>query len=278
MKQTNLKARIMLEDQNVINTSSLLSPLTELKSKTSNHFTLIELLVVIAIIAILAGMLLPALNAARNRAYAIKCTSQQKQAYYPLIAYANDNNEFSVLSIGDDPINRNTWGLMLWSLDYFKGGETFDSYRKKNLVCPSIQTSPTAEAPLSAYYGLFRWPNGSGVSKTHYKYQENGVDRWSPIYKRISAPSQFGLLADSWQSANKRQWYTITTDYNNAGVPLPVSSGTAGVAAVHSKQGNMLMLAGNVRQWSTAELAKTKKGWSNGPFVNLLYYTGINFK
>ena len=45
MKQTNLKARIMLEDQNVINTSPLLSPLTELKSKTSNHFTLIELLV-----------------------------------------------------------------------------------------------------------------------------------------------------------------------------------------------------------------------------------------
>lgn len=69
--------------------------------KDSTEFTLIELLIVIAILAILCAMLLPALNAARDKGYAAKCMGNLKQQSVAFLQYTGDMEEWMPVSSSD---------------------------------------------------------------------------------------------------------------------------------------------------------------------------------
>ena len=58
------------------------------------NFTLLELLVTIAVIAILAALLLPALNAAKEKAQSVSCKNNQRQIYTGIMQYLGDNDEW----------------------------------------------------------------------------------------------------------------------------------------------------------------------------------------
>ena len=65
----------------------------------SVRFTLIELLIVIAVIAILAGLLLPALNSARGKARSILCAGNLKSIGQLFIMYVDENDDWPPISV-----------------------------------------------------------------------------------------------------------------------------------------------------------------------------------
>lgn len=81
------------------------------------NFTLVELLIVIAIIAILAALLMPALNSARDKARTIQCTSNLKQIVQAVEHYRNDWDGFYPMlnNSGTENISRGGWWINVLS-------------------------------------------------------------------------------------------------------------------------------------------------------------------
>lgn len=99
-----------------------LSQISEVQKMFRDRFTLIELLVVIAIIAILAAMLLPALNGAKERSKSIACANKEKQLGLALAMYADSFNSFWIPLNQEGPGVSTAWPVVLSKTGFVRPG------------------------------------------------------------------------------------------------------------------------------------------------------------
>ena len=205
--------------------------------KPNRMFTLIELLITVAVIAVLAGLLLPALNSARRKALAIQCVSNMKQVGLQIVLYADANSGFWPISkasvIQERKLEQGgvaaaaavrsaseVFFLSVRSVYPDCDGNPDRFFRHLHLRHPRISlghgSGIEADLPLSTRPGMV--VNGT-----------SGVVAFNPA--KVKRPSAYQMIADSVN-------YSPSSDYYGMPYYFLKDSNSGGYHLIHQDEGD----------------------------------------